>query len=60
MAAQTTWANLPAAFAGYAVGGLGRGVKNTLLRLPRGYRVNGYAPPASACGRTPGASSTDA
>jgi Na+/melibiose symporter-like transporter len=33
MAAQTAWAILPAALAGYAVGGLGHGVKNTLLRL---------------------------
>ncbi|HEY8581643.1 MAG TPA: MFS transporter, partial [Capillimicrobium sp.] len=32
MAAQTTWAIVPAAFAGYLVGGLGHGVKNTLLR----------------------------
>jgi len=33
MAAQTAWAILPVAFAGYAVGGLGHGVKNTLVRL---------------------------
>ena len=33
MAAQTAWAILPVAFAAYAVGGLGHGVKNTLLRL---------------------------
>lgn len=33
MAAQTAWAILPLTFAGYAVGGLGHGVKNTLLRL---------------------------
>jgi MFS family permease len=33
MAAQTAWAILPVAVAGYAVGGLGHGVKNTLLRL---------------------------
>jgi hypothetical protein len=33
MAVQTAWAILPVAFAGYAVGGLGHGVKNTLVRL---------------------------
>jgi MFS family permease len=41
MAAQTAWAILPAAFAGYAVGGLGHGVKNTLLRLLIQQRVPG-------------------
>ena len=41
MAAQTTWAILPVAFAGYAVGGLGHGVKNTLLRLVIQQRVPG-------------------
>ena len=30
--AQTAWAVLPAALAGYVVGGLGHGAKNTLLR----------------------------
>jgi hypothetical protein len=39
MAAQTAWAILPAAFAGYAVGGLGHGVKNTLLRIALHERV---------------------
>jgi MFS family permease len=39
MAAQTAWAILPAAFAGYAVGGLGHGVKNTLLRIAIQQRV---------------------
>jgi len=32
MALQTTWAILPVAAAGYLVGGVGHGVKNTLLR----------------------------
>jgi MFS family permease len=41
MAAQTAWAILPAALAGYAVGGLGHGVKNTLLRLAIQHRVPG-------------------
>ncbi len=41
MAAQTAWAILPVAFAGYAVGGLGHGVKNTLLRLTIQQRVPG-------------------
>jgi Na+/melibiose symporter-like transporter len=41
MAAQTAWAILPAAFAGYAVGGLGHGVKNTLVRLVIQQRVPG-------------------
>jgi Na+/melibiose symporter-like transporter len=41
MAAQTAWAILPAALAGYAVGGLGHGVKNTLLRLVIQQRVPG-------------------
>jgi MFS family permease len=39
MAGQTAWAILPAALAGYAVGGLGHGVKNTLLRLAIQQRV---------------------
>ena len=39
MAAQTAWAILPAALAGYAVGGLGHGVKNTLLRVSMQQRV---------------------
>jgi MFS family permease len=39
MAAQTAWAILPVAIAGYAVGGLGHGVKNTLLRLVIQQRV---------------------
>jgi hypothetical protein len=39
MAAQTAWAILPAAFAGYAIGGLGHGVKNTLLRVAIQQRV---------------------
>jgi MFS family permease len=41
VAAQTAAAVLPAAFAGYAVGGLGHGVKNTLLRLAIQQRVPG-------------------
>jgi MFS family permease len=41
MAAQTAWAILPAAIAGYAVGGLGHGVKNTLLRVAIQQRVPG-------------------
>lgn len=41
MAAQTAWAILPVAVAGYAVGGLGHGVKNTLLRLVIQQRVPG-------------------
>jgi Na+/melibiose symporter-like transporter len=41
MAAQTAWAILPAALAGYALGGLGHGVKNTLLRLLIQQRVPG-------------------
>jgi MFS family permease len=32
MGVQTTWAILPVAFAGYAFGGVGHGVKNVLLR----------------------------
>jgi hypothetical protein len=32
MGGQTAWVFLPFAIAGYAVGGLGHGVKNTLLR----------------------------
>jgi hypothetical protein len=32
MGLQATWAILPVAFAGYALGGLGHGVKNVLLR----------------------------
>lgn len=32
MALQTAWTVLPAAFAGYFVGGLGHGVKNVLVR----------------------------
>ena len=32
MASQTLWAVVPFAFAGYAIGGLGHGAKNTLLR----------------------------
>jgi MFS transporter len=32
MAVQAAWAVLPAAFAGYVVGGVGHGVKNVLLR----------------------------
>ncbi|HWV88229.1 MAG TPA: MFS transporter [Capillimicrobium sp.] len=46
MAAQTAWAIVPAAFAGYAIGGLGHGVKNTLLRLLLAQRV-----PAALHGR---------
>ena len=49
MAAQTAWAILPVAFAGYAVGGLGHGVKNTLLRLAIQQRV----PAACTAGRSP-------
>jgi Major Facilitator Superfamily len=41
MAAQTAWAVLPMAFAGYLVGGLGHGVKNVLLRALIGARVPG-------------------
>jgi hypothetical protein len=41
MAAQTAWVILPVAFAGYAIGGLGHGVKNTLLRLAIQQRVPG-------------------
>jgi Na+/melibiose symporter-like transporter len=41
MAAQTVWAILPVALAGYAMGGLGHGVKNTLLRLAIQQRVPG-------------------
>jgi MFS family permease len=32
MGVQTAWAILPVAFAGYAIGGVGHGVKNVLLR----------------------------
>ena len=32
MGVQTAWAILPVAFAGYALGGVGHGVKNVLLR----------------------------
>jgi MFS family permease len=39
MAAQTTWAILPVAFAGYLVGGLGQGVKDVLLRALIAVRV---------------------
>ncbi len=41
MAAQTAWTILPVALAGYAVGGLGHGVKNTLLRVVIQRRVPG-------------------
>jgi hypothetical protein len=39
MASQTAWAVLPVALAGYAIGGLGHGVKNTLLRTLIARRV---------------------
>ncbi|HEX6388221.1 MAG TPA: hypothetical protein VFZ89_02200, partial [Solirubrobacteraceae bacterium] len=39
MGAQTLWAILPVAIAGYAVGGLGHGVKNVLLRAVLTARV---------------------
>lgn len=39
MAFQTVWAVLPVALAGYLVGGLGHGVKNTLLRTLIARRV---------------------
>ena len=42
MAAQTAWAVLPAALAGYAVGGVGHGAKNALLRTVIGQRVPGH------------------
>ena len=46
MAGQTVWAVLPSAFAGYLIGGLGHGVKNSLLRTLIQRRV-----PARAHGR---------
>ena len=39
MAAQTTWAVLPMALAGYLVGGVGHGVKNALIRTVIAQRV---------------------
>ena len=39
MAAQTTWAILPAALAGYLVGGVGHGLKNALVRTVIAQRV---------------------
>ena len=39
MAAQTAWTILPAALAGYAIGGVGHGLKNTLLRTVIQLRV---------------------
>ncbi|HEX2070501.1 MAG TPA: MFS transporter [Thermoleophilaceae bacterium] len=39
MGLQATWAILPVAFAGYAIGGLGHGVKNVLLRTLIAARV---------------------
>jgi hypothetical protein len=41
MGFQTTWAIVPVAVAGYAVGGLGHGVKNVLLRSLIADRVPG-------------------
>ena len=46
IAAQTAWAVLPFAMAGYLVGGLGHGVKNTLMRTTIQRRV-----PAALHGR---------
>lgn len=46
MGGQTVWAALPAAIAGYLVGGVGQGVKNTLVRAVMQRRV-----PASLHGR---------
>jgi hypothetical protein len=39
MAGQTVWLALPAAFAGYAVGGIGHGLKNALIRTVIADRV---------------------
>jgi hypothetical protein len=39
IAGQTAWAVLPVALAGYAIGGLAHGAKNTLLRALIGERV---------------------
>ncbi len=39
LALQTVWAVVPMAVAGYAIGGLGHGVKNTLLRTTIQLRV---------------------
>ena len=39
MASQTVWAVIPAAFAGYAIGGVGHGLKNTLVRTVLHRRV---------------------
>jgi len=39
LALQTAWTVVPVAFAGYAIGGLGQGVKNTLLRTTIQLRV---------------------
>ena len=39
MAAQTVWAVLPAALAGYLVGGIGHGLKNALVRTVIAERV---------------------
>jgi hypothetical protein len=50
MGIQVTWAILPVAFAGYALGGLGHGVKNVLLRTLIAVRV-----PDSLHGRAFGA-----
>jgi hypothetical protein len=41
MAVQTVWAVLPVAFAGYVMGGIAHGVKNTLLRTLLLVRVPG-------------------
>jgi MFS family permease len=41
MAVQTVWAVLPVAFAGYVMGGMAHGVKNTLLRTLLLVRVPG-------------------
>jgi MFS family permease len=41
MAVQTVWAVLPVAFAGYVLGGVAHGVKNTLLRMLLLVRVPG-------------------
>lgn len=46
MGGQTVWAVLPAAVAGYLIGGVGHGVKNTLVRAVMQRRV-----PASLHGR---------
>jgi hypothetical protein len=46
MAGQTAWVVLPAALLGYLVGGIGHGVKNTLLRTLLQERV-----PAGVHGR---------